>query len=714
MDAFRIRIVFLLLLTFASAQSIEKLECGLTSEDAYKSSGRGGLYMTEAGEVRALVVFVQFHGDQSHPSSNHWPPGQDALFSNDVLDADAQVLSTDQNLTHYFREMSLGHLTIVGDAVNVTLDQTLQWYLDNGRTYGHASRDALAKLDASVNFTDYDNWTFGVQSHQAGADGIVDLVIMIYRENLPHSFHPGNGAASLGFGDPLLEVDNGAVKIKGNFPGSGVSIEKGSYGRRTDIYAHEIGHLLLGGRHPDYHNDGSGYGFWGLLFANSSLVNAVDRYWLKWQEFHEMNAPVSEDVIVNDFLSGGAALRIDLAGAPNEAFIVENHQQVLPFDNAINQNGDDKGLYIYHIRGTDAFPDFDLEVAEGQFNWINPYWIQNPWNPANPQDSIPVFTRERPNRLGLDSRDAIPTSKMDDEGQQIQYKIYVTDDEPDGIWQRNRLVFGSEFEAFDIDRNIVFSPWSNPSSAIWNNIADSNRSIEILDKHVIDVYTGEAAYTLRIRGSKHEDAPPGNPLLLAARQNGSSERAGIRISWAANLEPDVLGYQVYRQLGTEEGLQLLTPELLADTILIQSDLRYDPQSTTFCTFYVQAVDEQQQVSNFSNPICIPVDLLVNTEREIDATLPDTDIQLSANYPNPFNPQTTIEFQLLYSREIQLKIYNARGQFLKILAGGRYAAGTHKIIWDGTDANGEASASGIYFYVLQAGQEVYSRRMLLLR
>ena len=86
-----------------------------------------------------------------------------------------------------------------------------------------------------------------------------------------------------------------------------------------------------------------------------------------------------------------------------------------------------------------------------------------------------------------------------------------------------------------------------------------------------------------------------------------------------------------------------------------------------------------------------------------------DYELYANYPNPFNPETTIEFSLSKDNYISLVIYNVLGEKVKILLNGRHSAGYHKVKW-----NAEYLASGVYFYRLQAGDFVMTKKMVLLK
>jgi hypothetical protein len=94
------------------------------------------------------------------------------------------------------------------------------------------------------------------------------------------------------------------------------------------------------------------------------------------------------------------------------------------------------------------------------------------------------------------------------------------------------------------------------------------------------------------------------------------------------------------------------------------------------------------------------------------TLPPT--WLLPNYPNPFNPTTTISYQLAGRSHVRLIVYNVAGRAVRVLENAERPGGYYEVVWDGRDNNGQVVASGIYFYRLTAGDFVQTRKMVLIK
>ena len=88
--------------------------------------------------------------------------------------------------------------------------------------------------------------------------------------------------------------------------------------------------------------------------------------------------------------------------------------------------------------------------------------------------------------------------------------------------------------------------------------------------------------------------------------------------------------------------------------------------------------------------------------------------LMQNYPNPFNPVTMINYQLPEDADVILEIYNITGQRVRILIEEPQFAGFHSALWDSRNAAGVKMPTGIYFYRIQAGSYVKTKKMILVK
>ena len=151
-----------------------------------------------------------------------------------------------------------------------------------------------------------------------------------------------------------------------------------------------------------------------------------------------------------------------------------------------------------------------------------------------------------------------------------------------------------------------------------------------------------------------------------------------------------------------------------------SDAAASPKSTVLPPRYVNRVEkwltEARLVDDGSDVFRRGIATL---EYLIGTSVP-TETVLLPNYPNPFNPETWIPYDLAEAGEVYIHIYNTKGRSVRQLSLGFQTAGTYRTrsraaYWDGRNSAGELVASGIYFYTLQAGQTSgATRRMVILK
>ncbi len=127
--------------------------------------------------------------------------------------------------------------------------------------------------------------------------------------------------------------------------------------------------------------------------------------------------------------------------------------------------------------------------------------------------------------------------------------------------------------------------------------------------------------------------------------------------------------------------------------------------------YSQLTNQTQSIEFFS-------DLMdwfeVTPSATEDPSVPQAQNALLGNYPNPFNPNTTISYSLAKTAPVELSIYNLKGQKVKTLVSESKATGLHQIAWNGTDAQGHEVGSGIYFVKMQVGKATLTRKLTLVK
>ena len=191
-------------------------------------------------------------------------------------------------------------------------------------------------------------------------------------------------------------------------------------------------------------------------------------------------------------------------------------------------------------------------------------------------------------------------------------------------------------------------------------------------------------------------------LILVGQDFGKTQstnaRTDVNRDGQRNIKDLVL---VAQHLGELSGVSA------APSALAQSHLRLDPAFIR--TWIAQAQLENDGSVAFQQGIA--------NLRQLLALLIPERTALLANYPNPFNPETWIPYQLAEAATVTLRIYEINGALVRTLdlghqSGGRYQDRSRAAYWDGSNEVGESVASGVYFYTLTAGDFTATRKMLI--
>ena len=202
-------------------------------------------------------------------------------------------------------------------------------------------------------------------------------------------------------------------------------------------------------------------------------------------------------------------------------------------------------------------------------------------------------------------------------------------------------------------------------------------------------------------------APPIPPVgLIAILLPSVGDTCFLEISWLPVPISDLAGYRLYFDTDT-------TGFPYSDTMDV-GNVTEDTIGNLECgfTYYVAVAcyDNEGNESWYSAEESVYV---VSTGiPEAGQPVPTT--RLLPNHPNPFNPTTTIRFDIPQRGEVRLAIYDVTGRLVATLVNGPEEAGRLSYQWDARESTGEDAASGIYFARLEAGEYVATRKMVLLR
>lgn len=203
------------------------------------------------------------------------------------------------------------------------------------------------------------------------------------------------------------------------------------------------------------------------------------------------------------------------------------------------------------------------------------------------------------------------------------------------------------------------------------------------------------------RGYSVDNLCPPKPVVLT-----SFSENGIVLLWDPSPHPDVIRFNVYR--AETQGFTPAEENRIGYTAENRfEDQRVAPDQTYY--YRVEAVDDALH-RVFSDEVDVN---LADVKKTAGTTIP-TKFELLPNYPNPFNAATEFQYALPENDYVEIRIYNLMGEEITKLVQGTRKAGIHQIRWDGKDKQGVDVASGIYLYKMKTSEQIFTRKMLLLR
>ncbi|HPS38388.1 MAG TPA: FlgD immunoglobulin-like domain containing protein [Candidatus Cloacimonadota bacterium] len=207
----------------------------------------------------------------------------------------------------------------------------------------------------------------------------------------------------------------------------------------------------------------------------------------------------------------------------------------------------------------------------------------------------------------------------------------------------------------------------------------------------------------------------GSPITLPVELSSftaiTSSSYFVQLNWVTQSETGVSGFRIYR--GTTMDLSQATNLNVfinaSNTASAQSYMYVDNDIYENGTYYywLQNIDLDGS-TDFYGPVAANVMVGENNE------IPPVDVVtgITKVFPNPFNPNTNIQFGLSTAAQVNVSVYNVRGQLVSNLMSAAKEPGYHTVTWNGTDKTGKICSSGIYTVLVKIGDEKYSRQMIM--
>jgi hypothetical protein len=178
----------------------------------------------------------------------------------------------------------------------------------------------------------------------------------------------------------------------------------------------------------------------------------------------------------------------------------------------------------------------------------------------------------------------------------------------------------------------------------------------------------------------------------------------VILQWDPNPEPDVAWYAVY-----EDTMADFIPS--ADNfvqLVAAPNTLFNAGTFADTSFYrIATIDTDGYASGYSNTTSVTLVTAIDDVASYS-------FQLYQNHPNPFNPTTFIRYEVNERTPVTLNVYDVQGRLVRQLVDTTREPGAYTAQWNGRNLNGESVSSGIYFYRLQAGSEVQTKKMVMLK
>jgi hypothetical protein len=261
---------------------------------------------------------------------------------------------------------------------------------------------------------------------------------------------------------------------------------------------------------------------------------------------------------------------------------------------------------------------------------------------------------------------------------------------------------GKYYKEWDSSWSSTFEYTSQYFAYTFNQKISANSN----DIYIIWIEYDSPNYRIRLRQRDYAPLAPQNLYV----EYGFGDHPTVH--WDANTEADLKGYHVYRAIPRISENKRLTTTPITATYYV--DYEYVEGESYPAYYSAKAVDQYDNLSPSSNSYGVWVMPTKQGQLSQTGTLYPARFELGQNFPNPFNPSTSIVFGLPEDDWVEINIYSVTGQRIIQLVNGQLEKGFHTVTWNGKDGNGNLVSSGIYIYELLADGKRLVDKMFLMK
>ncbi|HOH48761.1 MAG TPA: FlgD immunoglobulin-like domain containing protein [Candidatus Syntrophosphaera sp.] len=319
---------------------------------------------------------------------------------------------------------------------------------------------------------------------------------------------------------------------------------------------------------------------------------------------------------------------------------------------------------------------------------------------------------------------------------------------PDAPFHRESISYwpgdvNEDGKVMDDDIGLLGAVWGfNSSNEAWNNVIDvgpstdyARRSRPIPDNkiNIEDLMMFAMNYYNTHYEDYHRNFPELNPItvMMATQNNGGQIVVNLELSgnngFLKGLNMPIAYGSGLQLVSIEQGNIWPEASLLLHTnaeglvevscaTLGQNALEGDGNIATLVFNVVGSDTEitlQPMIARSWDNHDIAITYGTTANDDLVNVIP-LESYLGSNFPNPFNPSTTIQYGLKEASSVRINVYNSRGQLIRTLIDESKAAGTYRVVWDGKDSNNRSVSSGIYYFRMEAQDYVKTNKGILIK